>query len=211
MIRALLVDDYVSLHRQFKSLLERRSGIEVVAVVADGPTAIRRVWELDPDVVVMDLMLEAEMSGIEATRQICAENPARRVVAFTASRNVRVVRELLRAGGCGYVRKACPGDDIIAAIHAAARGERYLAPDLRAAVEREEAEGPDWADLTAMDRTILRLLAAGREAKVIAFELELGADTVRYHRNQIKRKLRLDSDADLIKYAIQIGLTSLAF
>jgi two-component system, NarL family, response regulator LiaR len=204
MIRVLLVDDHVALHEDLKSHLQRRDTVQVIAIAPDGHSGVRMALEHHPDVVVMDLMLQAALSGIEATRLILAEWPSCRVVAFTGSRDVRVMQEARCAGMVGFVRKATR-DDLIDVIEAAARGERCFPSDLPLA----EAAPVGRSTLTAREWEVLRYVAGGFEIKDVAFQLHLTPEGVRYHLHQIKQRLGITSDVELIKFAIQVGVAVL--
>jgi DNA-binding NarL/FixJ family response regulator len=204
MIRVLLVDDHVALHEDLKSHLQRRDSIEVIAIAPDGHSAVRLALEHRPDVAVMDLMLHAALSGIEATRLILAEWPSCRVVAFTGSRDLRVMREARCAGMVGYVRKATL-DDVIDVVEAAARGETCFPSELPPG----EPVAVGGSTLTPREWEVLRYVARGLEIKDVAFQLHLTPEGVHYHLHQMKQRLGMTSNVELIKFAIQVGVATL--
>lgn len=213
MLRVVLVDDHELMRQGLRSILEREKDVEVVGEAASGRAALELARTLAPDVVVMDVGMQ-EQNGIEATRQIRAACPNVKVVALSSHSDPRYVTAMLDAGACGYVLKANAYDDLRRALDAARRGRSYLCADVTDAVvaaSRRTGSAPASArpSLSAREREVLQLLAEGLSSPQISQRLFVATSTVETHRRNIARKLGLHSVADLTKYAIREGLTSL--
>jgi DNA-binding NarL/FixJ family response regulator len=213
-IRVLLVDDHALLREGLRSLLEKQPDVEVVGEADDGRRARERVAELSPDIVIMDVSMP-KLSGIEATRQITNEFPAVKVIALSIHSKRRFVADMLSAGAAGYILKECLFDELIQAIQAVAAGGRYLSPKITDVVVDDYVKrlsgGVDspLASLTSREREVLQLVAEGESTKQIAMELHVSTKTIEANRRQIMEKLDMHSVAELTKYAIREGLTSI--
>jgi len=213
-IRVLLADDHKIVREGLLHLLEKNAGIEVVAEADNGRSCVRLAVELQPDVIIMDLAMP-ELNGIEATRQIIAENGESRVIALSMHSDKRYVVEALSAGAKGYLLKDCAADELIGAIRSVAANGSYLSSKITGIIIKECIKrGPDQspavtAQLSSREREVLQLLAEGKNTKEIAFTLDISGKTVETHRKQIMKKLNLHSIAELTKYALREGLTSI--
>ena len=213
-IRLVLVDDHELMRQGLRALVDGQKDVEVVGEANDGRTALALVRSLSPDVVVMDVAMK-DMNGIEATRQIRAECPDVKVIGLSSHADARYVKAMLEAGACGYVLKANAYDDLHRAIDAARRGKSYLCPDVTEAIIGGSMNAPthtaafSGGSLSPREREVLQLLAEGRTSPEIAKRLFVATTTVETHRRNIMRKLGIHSVADLTKYAIREGLTSL--
>lgn len=213
-IRVLLVDDHALVREGIHALLQRHNDIDVVGEASDGREAIKKVGELDPDVIVMDLSMPS-MGGIEATRQILRQKPATKIVVLSRHEDVNYARSLLEAGASGYVSKKAVSDELAAAIRTVYAGNMFLHPSVTKAVAEdyiqllrfEHNEDP-YQRLTQREREILHLLAEGYSNRQIAEQLYLASKTVINHRKNIMDKLGISSPVRLIKYAIEKGLVS---
>jgi DNA-binding NarL/FixJ family response regulator len=199
-IRVLLADDHQILREALRMLLRAQADIELVAEADHGRDAIRLAAELEPDVVVMDVMMPG-VDGIAAARRIAAEHPGTRVVSLSANADRTVVADCLRAGAVAFLPKDAAFDELAAAIRAAHAGETYVSPRLG----RFSAHAP--APLSPRERDILVRLANGLATKEIAADLSVSIKTVETHRRALMEKLQLFSVAELTKYALQQGLT----
>ncbi len=211
-VRVLLVDDHALVREGIRSLLQLHDDIDVVGEASDGREAIQKTRELDPDVVVMDISMPS-MGGIEATRQIVKENPSTRVVVLSRHDNLSYVRSLLKAGASGYVPKKAVSTELAAAIRAVYAGDMFLHPSVAKVVAKDyiqlvqcEGKTDPYERLTEREREILVLLAEGYSSHQIADQLYLTVKTVLNHRRNIMDKLGVENPAQLIKYAIKIGL-----
>jgi DNA-binding NarL/FixJ family response regulator len=213
-IRVVLVEDHRIVRDGLRALLDGEAGMDVVAEAGDGRSAVRVIKEMQPQVVVMDVVLP-DLNGIEATRKIIAEVPGTRVVALSMYSDKRFVTEMLRAGAHGYLLKDCAFDELARAIRAVAGGRSYLGSGVADVVvedyvqHMEACEKSAFSVLTPREREVLQLLAEGKSTKEIAADLHVSPKTVETHRQQTMKKLGMKSVAELTKYAIREGLTSL--
>ena len=211
-IRVILADDHTILRMALRALLARETDIEVVADVGGGSEAVRLGAELEPDVVVMDIGM-ADMSGIEATRQLVTANPEVKVLALSTHLERPLVAQMLAAGAKGYVVKSTHGEELVRGIRAVAQNQTYLCPEVAAVMidsirGSAPAEQSDQERLGRREREVLALLAEGKTSHEIASKLFIAPSTVIAHRRNISRKLGLHTVAELTKYAIREGLTS---
>lgn len=212
MIRIVVADDHPMFREGIAGLLAAEEDFEVVAQTGDGREAVRLAGELGPDIVLMDVTMP-EMNGIEAARRIRDGFPNVRVVALSMHAENRFVTEMFQAGANGYVLKMCGFDELAEAIRTVAAGGSHVSAQIAGEVIRSLAGlVPDSADaggLSEREREVLQLLAEGRSSKECGQLLHVSVKTVDTHRRQIMNKLGLGSVAELTKYAIRSGLTSL--
>ena len=213
-IKVLLVDDHAIIREGLRSLLEKQPEMEVIADTDDGRKAIELVRELLPDIVIMDITMPG-LNGIEATRQITAEFPDVKVIALSIHSKRRYVADMLSAGATGYILKECLFDELVQAIKAIAAGGRYLSPRITDVVVSDyvkrlstSADSPFEA-LKTREREVLQLVAEGKSTKQIALELHVSTKTIEANRRQIMEKLNIHNVAELTKYAVREGLTTL--
>jgi two-component system NarL family response regulator len=211
-LRVVLVDDHELVRQGLRSILERESEVDVVGEAASGRAALELARTLAPDVVVMDVAMQ-DQNGIEATRRIRAACPNVKVLALSSHADARYVTAMLDAGACGYVLKANAYDELRRALDAARRGRSYLCAEVTGAVVGATLRGGAPADarehLSVREREVLQLLAEGLSSPQISQRLFVATSTVETHRRNIMRKLDIHSVADLTKYAIREGLTTL--
>lgn len=214
-IRVVLVDDHKIVRDGLRLLLEREPGMTVVAEAENGRVAVRLARELHPDVAVMDIAMP-ELNGIEATRQIVADDPRVRVLALSMHSDRRFVAEMLKAGASGYLLKECAFEELAEAIRTVAAGRAYLSPRIAGIVVQGFVRGPEpeaapaaGPRLTAREREVMQLLAEGRTTRDVARELHLSAKTVETHRVNLMRKLGFRTLAELTRYAIREGISPL--
>jgi len=211
MIRILLVDDHAILRDGLRALLSYYPEVEVVGEAEDGLQAIECVQRLSPDIVLMDIAMPV-MNGLEATRIIREKHPNTRVLVLTQYEDQPYVLSLLRAGVSGYVLKRALGADLINAVRTVARGESFLYPSVATTVleqlRKPEKESPLGAEaLTAREQEILRRVASGETSRQIALALDISVKTVEWHRGKLMGKLGVRSVAELVRYALEHGLT----
>jgi len=215
-LKVLLADDHKIVREGLKSLLEAEPDLTVIAEAGDGRTAVQLAREQHPDVVVMDIAMP-HLNGVEATPQVMASNPQARVVALSMHSDRRFMTEMLRAGAAGYLLKDSASEELIQAIRTVMDGKVYLSPEIADVVVDSFVRrpptttpgGPGAFDvLTAREREVLQLMAEGKATKQIAALLHVSIKTVETHRRQIMEKLDLYSVAELTKYAIREGLTT---
>ncbi len=208
--RVLLADDHEIFVEGLASLLTSEPHIEVVGTVTDANQAVREVREQQPDVVIMDLSMP-DMSGIEATQLISTERPTVKVLCLSMHADRGYVIGALDAGASGYVLKDSAKKELLDAIRAVVAGQVYLSPAVAGMVvdaAKSSTATPALDLLTERERQITALLAKGRSTKEIADLLHLSVKTVGTHRSHIMAKLDIHSIAELTKFAIREGLTS---
>jgi len=211
-IRIVIADDHKMVREAISSLLSNEIGMEVVGEAEDGRTAVQLARELQPDVIVMEVVLPS-LNGIEATRQIVRELPAVKVIALSTRSDGRSVREMLKAGASGYVPKNCAFQELVTAIGNVVSNQTYLSSKISGIVVEgyiHRLAGHDdsaYSLLTPREREVLQLIAEGKSTKTIARELFVSAKTIEWHRSQLMHKLGVQSVAELVKYAISEGLT----
>jgi DNA-binding NarL/FixJ family response regulator len=213
-IKVLLADDHVMMRGGLRMLLEQNAEIAVVGEAEDGREAVRLAKKLSPDVVVMDIAMP-DMNGIEATRQIIAEHPGVKIIALSMHSDRRFVSEMLKAGAMAFLLKQCAVDELITAIQTVLKNQTYISPCISSVVvdqfvRNTSKSKPDvFSRLTDREREVLQLVAEGKTSKEIASQLNLSIKTVEAHRLNIMEKLNIHTVAELTKYAIREGLSSL--
>lgn len=213
-IRVVLVDDHRMIREGLSALLASEPDIEIVGEASDGREAVELARKLSPDVVVMDVGMP-ELNGIEATRRILADNKSVKVVALSTHTDPRYVHSMLEAGASGYVLKIGAHDELVRAVRAASVGKAYLSPEITASVvdrstnPQPAGEPSAFAALGSREREVLQLVAEGKTSAEAAWAMHISVKTVETHRRNILHKLGLHGTAELTKYAVREGLTSL--
>jgi len=212
-VRVLLADDCQIMREGLRLLLTKR-GFEIVGEAPDGRTAVKLTRKLHPQVVVMDVGM-ADLSGIEATRQIISELTDVRVLALSVYTDRRYAAQMLEAGASGYVLKDDASEELAKAIEEVAAGRVYLSPRIAGVLVadyvgrlRENGE-VHLSELTPREREVLQLVAEGYTTQKLAQQLNLSVKTVETHRRHIMDKLNIHTAAGLTKYAIQAGVVSM--
>ena len=209
----ILVDDQQLMRQGLCTIIDQEPQIRILGEAVNGQEAVDLVSRLKPDVVVMDIDMPV-MDGLEATRTILNDHPETRVIILSMYSDWSYVSQALKAGASGYLLKDCAGDDLVRAISAVRGNLIFLTPSItnlvvtqlmQATTKRE----PDAAILTPRETEVLRLIADGRAVKEIALELDLSPKTVYSFRANILRKLALETDSELTRYALREGLADL--
>ncbi len=207
-IRVLVVDDHPVVRQGLVSCLARHQ-LQVVGEAANGRDALRRVRELSPDVVLMDLDMP-HMSGLTAAELLRKENPAVKVLVLSMHTHSEYVLRILQCGARGYILKDAPTEEMVKAIEAVHSGGTFFSSDIaRLALNqfvRGVSDDPRAKPISNREREVLIAIAEGLSNKEIACRLSVGVRTVETHRERIMRKLNIHSVAGLTKYAIQKGL-----
>ena len=215
-MRILIVDDHGIVREGLKSLLQNQSDMEVVGEGEDGQIAVELAEQLSPDMVIMDMSMP-NLNGIEATRLILQHSPNIKVIILSMHSDRHIVKETLEAGASAYVLKSNLFDEMLRALETVAEGGRYLSPRITDVViddyvsKLTEGESAKTLKLTSRERQIVQLVAEGKTIKEIARILHISPKTADSNRRQIMNKLDFSSVAELTKYAIREGLTSLEF
>jgi len=207
-MRVLIADDHQMFRQGLRLLLESQPDVEVIAEAGDGRDAVRLATEHSPDLVVMDVGMP-DLNGIDATRQILSNSPpgkAPKVIALSAHSDPHFAEQMLEAGASGYVVKHSAFPEMMEALSAVVSGKIYLSPTLPKPGGANDSAG---GKLSPREREILQLLAEGKAMKEIAAVLGVSIKTVETHRRTMMSKLGLYSVAELTKFAIREGVTSL--
>jgi DNA-binding NarL/FixJ family response regulator len=231
--RILIADDHQIVRQGLRRLLESEESFTVIGEAANGRAAVRMVQEDQPDIVVMDVTMP-DLNGIDAARQITHEHPDVKVIGLSMHADSRFASEMLRAGASGYLLKEDAFEELSTAIRQVLAGTVYVSPRIAGALlgrgmdpdggdeltnlAASQAASNRSGDLSALlspmlhlsprQREVLQLIAEGRSTKEIAFDLGVSVKTVETHRRQMMDKLNLHSVAQLTKYAVREGLTS---
>jgi len=207
-VRVLITDDHGVVRQGLRMFLGLDPELEVVGEAANGAEALRMARELEPDVVLMDLLMPV-MDGIAATDTIRAEMPDVEVIALTSVLEDASVSDAVRAGAIGYLLKNTEADELGRAIKAAADGQVQLAPEAAARLMREVRAPESPESLTERETEVLKLLALGKANKQIANSLFIGEKTVKTHVSSILMKLSVQSRTQAALHAVRIGLVSI--
>jgi two-component system response regulator NreC len=211
MTTIVLADDHHVVRQGLRSLLEAEPDFSVVDETGDGLEAAQLVERLQPDVLVLDLMMPS-LNGLEVTRQVSQRSPRTQVVILSMHANEAHVLEALRAGAAAYVLKESTSAELVQAVREAVAGRRYLSPPLsERAIEvymqkAEPAVLDPYETLTAREREVLHLVVEGHTNAEIADRLFISRRTVETHRASFMRKLDLRTQTDLISYALRRGI-----
>jgi len=213
-VRLILADDHKIMREGLRALLAKQKEIEVIAEAESGRGVVELCAQLHPDVVVIDISMP-DMNGIDATRQIVKQAPDVKVIALSMHSDKKYVKEMLIAGASGYLLKDAAFEELGQAIATVIKNKTYLSPQITDTVVKDYInENVPPCSITSMalsarEREVLQLLAEGKATKVIAAKLFVSVKTVETHRKQIMDKLALNSIAELTKYAVREGLTSI--
>jgi two-component system, NarL family, response regulator NreC len=214
-IRVVVADDHAIIREGLQVMLGNQPDMEVVGIAVNGREAIRIVDEHQPDVAVLDISMP-ELNGIEAIQQISPRHPQLKVIVLSIHESKPYVYRALKAGAKGYLIKETAGREVVDAVRAVQRGERYLSQrivDLLASESFQKLEslievGP-LEMLSPREREILQLVAEGQTSQEIAERLSISSKTVDTYRSRLMQKIGVKDMAGLVKFAIQHGVTSL--
>lgn len=209
-VRVILVDDHKMFRQTLRIPLELESDIKVVAEAASGQEILSLLPTIEAEILVLDIGLP-DMNGIAVARLVSEQRPDINVVALSGYTDRIFLDEMMRAGARAFVAKSAGADELIFAIRAVSAGKTFLSPEVTPAVARQMASpagknAPPISVLSKKEQEVLRLLANGKSSPEIASALEISPGTVNVHRRNIKQKLKLNSTAELTRYAIREGL-----
>ena len=202
-VRVLIVDDHPMVAQGIQSVLEDHDGIKVVGTLGNGRAVLDQLNGLSPDVILMDLNMP-EMGGLTATELVLERRPGTRILILSMHDNPEYISTALSHGAMGYVLKDVPTDEIVDAIRAVMKGNRYLCTGAEGAIAPKSSDVP--GALTGREQTILLQLAQGMSNKEVALALDISVRTVETHRKNLKRKLGISSTAGLTRYALEHGM-----
>ena len=213
MIRVVIADDHAILRQGLVSMLADETDIEVVGQAQDGFEALELTRHLAPDVLVMDLVMP-NLNGLAVTSRLRSENLPTRIIVLSMRKSEPYIREALRNGADGYVLKSDDPAYLITAIRVVVTGVHYLSPKVAhfavdaywAGVQRSPADPYD--TLTPREKEVLQLSAEGMSTEHIAEFLTLSVHTVSTHRRNLMGKLDIKNQGELIKFALERGITS---
>jgi len=212
--KILLADDHKIIREGLRALLDKEPDMEVVGEAQDGLTTVKLARKLLPNIIIMDIGMP-DMNGIDATRQIISETQGIKVIALSMHSDRRFVLQMLKAGASGYLLKDSAFEELASAIKTVIAGQPYLSPKITDVVIKEyifslpKNEDTVFTKLTVREREVLQLIAEGKATRQIAMHLNVSVKTIETHRQQVMEKLGIRSIAELTKYAIREGLTSL--
>ncbi len=211
-IRVLIADDHTLVREGLRALLQGEGGFEVIAEASNGHEAIERALEMRPDVILMDIGMPG-LDGLEATRQVVKASPGIRVLVLTVHEAEDYFFRALEAGAQGFLVKDAASTELVAAVRAVHQGGMFLHPPLAKRLVEDYLgrvssgeERSSYDELTPREREILKLIGEGNTNQEIADQLSLSINTVQTHRSRIMDKLNLHSRAQLMKYAVRMGL-----
>lgn len=203
-IRILMVDDHPLVREGMKVLLTKETAFDWVGEASGAHDALPQIQRLQPDVVILDISLPGE-SGVSLARRI--QTTGSRVLVLSMHDEEEFVRLAFQAGALGYLTKSSPSSEIIEAIRAVDRGEKFIGSQLgKALAERTLLEANDSGEITEREREVLSLVAKGLSAKEIATRLEISHRTVESHRNNLMKKLGARNSAELVRIGLDRGL-----
>ena len=206
-IRVLVVDDHPVVRAGLQGMLATQAEFEVVGEAADGEEAIRKVDDLHPDVVLMDLR-RPNHNGVEATKRIRGRRPTTQVLILTTYDTDEDILRAVEAGAVGYLLKDAPRDDLFRGVHAASRGESLLAPAVVARL-LDRMRAPQGETLSPRELEVLTLVADGSANKAIARALSISETTVKTHMAHIFTKLGVDDRTAAVTVALDRGIIRL--
>jgi len=213
-IKIILADDHNVLREGLKSLLNQQQDFEVIGEADNGRDAVRLTKKLEPDIVVLDIGMP-NMNGIQATQHIVAEVPETKVLALSMHSDHQFVVKMLQAGASGYMLKDCAYEELISAVRDITAGKFYLSKDVTGVVINnyinmiQAVDAVSHPTLTSRERETLQLIAEGKSTAETANLLNVSGKTIETHRKNIMDKLDIHNIADLTKYAVREGLTSI--
>jgi len=212
-ISVLLADDHLIVRQGMRALLNAQPDIEVVGEASDGFELLELIGKLIPQVVITDIAMP-NLNGIEAARQIQKRYPNTRIIILSMHSAMSYVVRTLRSGALGYLLKNDGFDEVILAVRAVMQGRRYLSPQipgltLDAFLAANDGSQDPQGSLTGREREVLQLIAEGHTSSQIAEKLNVSVRTAEKHRANLKAKLGLTSQAEIVHFAIQQGIVAL--
>ncbi|PIE00642.1 MAG: DNA-binding response regulator [Acidobacteria bacterium] len=214
-IRILLVDDHKMLLHSLKEAIDQELDLGVVALAENGREAVKLAQKYDPDIIIMDISMP-ELNGIEAVRKIIKEKPQQKILTLSMHADKHYIIGMLRAGVSGYVLKTNAFEELACAIRQVAEGNFYVSPEITGVVidtaindanssDTEEKE----KELSSREVEVLQFIAEGKDNSYMADKMGISKRTVEIHRQNLRKKLGIDTVAELTRYAVKRGIVSL--
>jgi DNA-binding NarL/FixJ family response regulator len=211
--KVLLADDHTIVRQGLRSLLEKENWIDVIGEAEDGIETVKKAEKLCPDVVVIDIAMPIQ-NGLEATIQIKKRFPEIKVIVLTAHSNEEYIFQSLKAGASGYLVKSAAPSELISAIQAALKGETFLSSSVSRVLIDEYVKRTSkmsgkvepFEMLTHREKQVLQLIAEGKKIREIAEILFVSGKTIETHKANIKKKLKIRTTAEMVRYAMHKGL-----
>jgi two-component system response regulator NreC len=213
-IKIIVVDEHKILREGLSTLIAKQPDMEIIGEATDGREVLQLLEKSKPDLILMDVTMP-NLNGIEATRKIKSKKPGIEIIALSLHSDRRYVLGMIDAGASGYLLKECAFEELVRAINTVMSKKKYLSPGISDIlideyVKKTTTDKPTiYSKLTPREREILQLIAEGKNTKEIARYLFISVKTVETHRRHIKKKLKVESVAELTKIAIREGLTVL--
>jgi DNA-binding NarL/FixJ family response regulator len=205
----IIADDHTLVAQACKKLLERE--FDVIAIVGDGRTLVRKAVELRPDAIVVDIHMPL-LNGLDAGQQICKILPDVKLLYVTMNPDPELAAEAFKRGATGYLLKSCAALEVLAALRSVLQGGCFISPIIMkeaiASISTENEATPGTELLTERQREVLQLLAEGRPMKQVADILNLTTRTVAFHKYRIMEALNLGRDAGIVRYALKKHILS---
>ena len=207
-IRILIVDDHALFRAGLRSMLEAQPGLECIGEAGTADQAVLRARQSQPDVVLLDLLMPRR-NGFDAIAELKRVAPDARILTLSSQASPSAVRQAISSGAAGYLTKRAAPEELLTAIRRIAAGERYVDPELGASLVVADDQ-PALDPLSDRERDVLQLLALGYTNQEIGKRLYISVRTVDTHRAHIMRKLRLETRAELVLFALSNGLIGVA-
>ncbi len=212
-IQILLVDDHKMLLHSLKEAIDQEAGLSVVAQAENGRKAVKLALKYDPDIIIMDISMP-ELNGIEAVRQIIKERPQQKILTLSMHADKHYIMGMLRAGVSGYVLKTNAFEELAHAIRQVAEGNFYVSPEITGvvidtAINDTNTPGIEEKELSSREVEVLQFIAEGKDNTYMAEKMNISKRTVEIHRQNLRKKLGIDTVAELTRYAIKRGIVSL--
>lgn len=210
-VKIIIADDHKIMRDGLRNMLDKEPGMDVIAEAKNGREALRLAEQLRPDILIMDISMD-DLNGIDATRALTAKELGTKVIALSMHADKRFVAGMFEAGAMAYLLKDCSYDELLQAVRQVMAGRTYLCSMISGVVIRDYIQRMrrnETSLLSPREKEILQLMAEGSTTKRIADQLKVSVKTVETHRQHIMEKLNIFSIAELTKYAIKEGITSL--
>lgn len=207
MIKVLLVDDHELVRSGIEALLATEENISVVAVCSSGEKAMKIVEQDPPDVILMDLNMPG-MGGVEACRQILQRNPDIKIIALSIHNDGPIPQQLLKLGVVGFVSKASPVSEMVAAVQTVVAGKRYLCQDVASNLAFQFLPGANvspFLQLSQREAEVVRLILMGKSIQEMSAELSLSDKTINTYRYRVYHKLDIKNDVELTRLAVKFN------